>query len=81
MASAIYPQEPGTEYGPCRSEQCGHLDCEQSRRDAAKICRICGKAIGYGNRVYAEFESNEIPNNEGFFVHARCLESEAKRKR
>jgi hypothetical protein len=38
---------PGTKVGPCKTK-CGHIDCRQTRADAAAQCRFCGKAIGYG---------------------------------
>lgn len=71
MGYYIYPQEPGTEHGPCLPT-CKHSDCAASRRDAASLCRICEKPIGYGGRVY--FEDSRI-------VHGLCLELEAEAKR
>lgn len=75
MGYSVYPQKPGTKYGPCEGE-CKHTDCAKSRKDAASLCRICGKEIGYDNMVF--FETNDE------LVHAECVweaeEREAKIK-
>ena len=69
MAAGIL-QKPGTKGGPCETE-CKHRDCAMTREDAAKVCRRCGKAIGYETRFY-----NDGP---GHLVHALCEEKAAER--
>ena len=54
MAAAETPA-PGTEYGPC-VEDCAHRDCTCSRREAATLCRLCGKPIGYQVRWYSSVD-------------------------
>ena len=39
--------KPGSQYGPCLDEDCGHTDCAASRAMAAVECTSCGKPIGY----------------------------------
>lgn len=73
MAASIYPHEPGSKYGPCM-EDCSHTDCNRSRVDATLACRICGKVIGYGNRVYQERWLDKTR-----YVHADCLEDEVEK--
>lgn len=75
MASAIYPLEPGSKYGPCAGT-CSHTDCAEQRADAAKICQICGAPIGYGNRTYMRDRTDDPTVNEITFVHALCLETQ-----
>ncbi len=77
MAPAIYPQEPGSEYGLCE-EMCGHLDCGRSRRDAAQICRRCKNPIGYGRLTYFD---GDRPNEygEAALIHAACEERHVRR--
>ena len=51
--SATWISAPGTKYGPCK-EACGHRDCAASRADAEKVCKYCGKFIGYETAYYAD---------------------------
>lgn len=44
--SAIRIPKPGSEFGPCETP-CSHTDCGASRREAAALCTICGKPIGF----------------------------------
>lgn len=71
MAAGILPK-PGSEY-LCKG-QCAHLDCAHIRQDAAAICRICQKTIGYERRFYRE--TNDEGKETGGLVHAPCLEDE-----
>lgn len=64
--------KPGTEYGPCKGK-CKHTDCEMSRRDAAKKCRICAEAIGYDRNYCIEDKDN--------YVHFGCLLEEIDRQK
>ena len=78
MAAGILPR-PGTEYGPCeqppggflddRLATCGHRDCAATRRDAATICHLCGKPIGYDVRFYSLLVTNRT------LTHATCEEN------
>lgn len=71
MAAGRLP-EVGTEYGPCEGE-CKHLDCAETRRMAASVCRYCDGQIGYETRYYSEAESPKS------YVHARCAEDDAEK--
>ncbi len=53
----------GIEIGPC-VEECVHIDCAQTRTQAAKVCHFCGKPIGYET----EFQKD----NEDRLVHFWC---------
>lgn len=64
MGWYVYPPAPGAEFGPC-SKPCEHIDCQHMRDDAASLCRVCGRAIGYGHMVYFE-----APHG---LVHHHCL--------
>jgi hypothetical protein len=77
-----YPPLPGTkvrigdtneeqELGPCL-EPCEHRSCRQMREDAASLCRICSRPIGWNNPIYYE---------EQGLVHRDCLISEVERER
>lgn len=65
MAWSILPP-PGTEYGPCE-DSCEHTDCALTRKMASKVCRICGRPIGYSAKFY------EDPDDKDGLVHAVCL--------
>lgn len=74
MAAAKIPA-PGTQYGPCVDE-CKHLDCKASREQAAALCGLCKKPIGYETywfvlraRVPAVGEA-EMPAHEACFHDA-----------
>ena len=53
----------GTQIGACTDEDCGHRDCEQTRKMANTKCDICGIKIGYETPFYK--------TDEGL-VHAEC---------
>lgn len=77
MASSALP-EPGTEYGPCL-EACEHRDCAATRRDAAELCTICEKPIGYGRHHYSDGEQRADGSRP--LVHAVCFEEKVERER
>jgi len=64
--AAGFLSPPGTQYGPCIDEICGHTDCKATRDMAAAICPLCGHPIGYDRRFYKT-------DNYGL-VHDLCLE-------
>ena len=74
MAYGRLPK-PGTEYGPCEDEQCGHSQCEQSRQMAAAICPRCGEPI--------EYERNfcRSGDNDSELWHWVCAIEEADERR
>jgi hypothetical protein len=45
-----------------------HVDCAVIRGQAASLCRLCSKPIGFDVRMYVD------PENERALVHALCLE-------
>jgi hypothetical protein len=45
---------PGHAHGPCLNEACGHVDCEGTREDAARVCPLCGKPIGYDRQITSD---------------------------
>jgi hypothetical protein len=65
----------GVELGPCPAGKCQHRDCAGVHRDAAKICRLCDKPIGYGAWVYGDNDGDI-----GDLVHRDCAELEADRR-
>ncbi len=50
-----------------------HTDCADLRSQAASLCRLCAKPIGFETRMYVDPENNDA------LVHAACLEREAQR--
>lgn len=62
--------KPGTKAGPCRA-RCRHVDCGQTRADAAAACRFCTKPIGYGVAF------NRAPH-DGSLAHRACLDTAAE---
>lgn len=50
MSSGMLPK-PGSKLGPCKTK-CAHVDCAQTRADAASPCRFCGIPIGYGEHFF-----------------------------
>lgn len=58
MAAAALP-EPGTEFGPCEDQNCGHTDCAQTRAMAAVICPDCSEPIGYDRRFFQDVDEGE----------------------
>lgn len=75
MAAGILPK-PGSEY-LCKG-QCHHIDCNHIRQDAAALCRICQKPIGYDKRFYRDTDPQGYETSQ--FVHAVCLEEEVERE-
>lgn len=73
---------PGSEYGPCVDENCGHEGCRCNREATACLCRLCGEPIGYDRHCYDEWydQPNGSPRY-AFFVHATCLEMDIEAKR
>ncbi len=67
MAPGLIPR-PGTDYGPC-SEPCRHIDCQQTRHDAAAVCPHCRQPIGYDRPFYRQ---------AGELAHASCAELAAE---
>ena len=59
MAAISLPL-PGSEYGPCEDESCGHRDCEATRKMAAQPCDICGQSMGtrmfFANTTWTVYE-------------------------
>jgi hypothetical protein len=64
MAAGTLPK-PGSKVGPCKGT-CKHLDCAQTKADAATACRFCAKPIGF-----------EKPFNrarfDGSLAHESCM--------
>lgn len=77
MAAGRFPQ-PGSQYGPCADEGCGHKDCNETRKMALMRCKYCGKVIGYDRRFY--ILRTEKPG-EGELVHALCHEDAIEKER
>jgi len=71
MAAGQLPR-PGSEFGPCLTEECGHIDCGQTREMAKQECRYCRKPIGYDRRFY--ILPSEQNATRGELVHATCHE-------
>ena len=66
MASGML-SKPGDEFGPCLDENCGHTDCDATRKQAATLCGICGEPIGY-ERFFCQRE------NWAILEHVVCME-------
>ncbi len=65
----------GEEIGPCVDEQCGHIDCTDTRKKAAMRCEICGEPIGYETLFYNIRPKVFVSGQDEFHpVHARCYE-------
>jgi hypothetical protein len=73
--SASILQKPGTGRGPCE-RPCIHRDCEELRRQARTVCRLCGWMIGYGRAFYQDPEDRGVGWK---LVHADCLETSVER--
>jgi hypothetical protein len=56
-------QTPGTGFGPCHFEGCGHSYCINAREIARSICRYCDQSIGY--------ERGFLKSGNGY-VHQSC---------
>lgn len=63
MIFTVIP-EPGTLLGPCDDDNCSHLNCKIMRERANKICNVCGKPCGYGNKITKDHKGN--------FIHWDC---------
>jgi len=70
MAAGVLPK-PGTKAGPCKTP-CKHVDCRQTRTDAASACRFCNEPIGYG-RLFVRARL------DGSLAHDICLETAVSR--
>lgn len=55
--------------------KCGHRDCEESRKMAAVVCRICKKQIGYERRLF-----NDGPSGGYDLVHELCAYEEMEER-
>lgn len=75
MAAGILPK-PGSEF-LCKGK-CEHTDCNHIRQDAAALCRICQKPIGFGRQFYRDTTPQGIET--GGLVHAICLAEEIERQ-
>lgn len=75
--AAIYLPPPGTEFGSCIDEDCGHDHCKDLRKQARSICRICGKEIGFRQRYYRDGDSGDWFT----LVHEICLLTEIENER
>lgn len=79
MAASAIPA-PGTEYGPCVDEACGHIDCAVNRKAAAGTCRICKQPVGFGVRLYDEWTDQETPTGRyDYYIHEICFLKEVGR--
>ena len=67
--AAISIPAPGTKYGPCEKD-CDHPDCAANRKDAALVCVLCGKPIGYDKDCYLSGEHTPC--------HAVCIWTKLK---
>jgi len=65
MGYYFSPNAPGKKHGPCKKQPCKHTDCPQMIAQAESKCRICGKQIGYEEKIYFE--------EEGGCVHFVCF--------
>lgn len=70
MAAGVLAK-PGAEYGPCM-KRCKHLDCKETRREAASACRFCAKAIGFDSAFFRSRLSGDL-------AHRHCLEDAVER--
>ncbi len=71
MAAGMLPK-PGTKAGPCKHDNCGHIDCRETWSTAKAPCRFCEQPIGWTTRfVRARFD--------GCFAHEACLEAAVER--
>lgn len=46
--TVIYPPEPSKTGEPCLDENCIHIGCRVARLEAAQLCPVCTKPLGYG---------------------------------
>jgi hypothetical protein len=63
---------PKFAFGPCERD-CHHVDCVETRRQAASLCRFCGEPIGYLN-AYAQDPVRDFAG-PARLVHDRCLKT------
>ena len=68
--AAISLPAPGTEYGPCKDD-CEHVDCQLTRKQAGEHCPFCETEIGYETRFY---NVSMDENDHKRLAHARCYE-------
>ncbi len=57
---------------PAGSNLTEHTDCAAIRRAVEGACRLCGKTLGWGARVYSDPLPTEAARTD--LVHADCLE-------
>jgi len=75
---------PGTQFGPCEHVDggtCSHIDCAQTRSDAASECPLCSQPIGYETAFY-QFRWTS-PGGVPFEAlgHAVCVEDHYEKER
>lgn len=63
MPDSFIVTAPGEDGGPC-DELCFHCDCMELRANAALICAICKKSIGF-EVAYMQFDLK--------IAHVRCV--------
>lgn len=69
---------PGTKWGPCVKVDCGHVDCQQLRDLAEKVCTVCKVRIGYESPMTsAEQEQGEYDHLDCALVEADAVRSGA----
>lgn len=73
MAAGRLPK-PGTEYGPCVDEKCGHIDCTETRSMANFICNYCKKPIGYERGFYILAMDGDPKSRDRELVHSSCYQ-------
>jgi hypothetical protein len=61
--------KPGSKYGPCK-KRCEHRDCALSRLQAAAVCRLCKRPIGYDRSFFVEGSPLTL-------LHESCAQDEA----
>ena len=57
MASISNPK-PGSAFGPCLDDACGHPGCEAMRDEAKTPCAYCEEPIGY-ERAFVTFSDED----------------------
>jgi hypothetical protein len=67
---------PGSEFGPCIDEACGHTDCAATRAQVASQCPAGDGPIGY-ERAFAYGPEGSDLHRDGAPWHLRCLHAAA----
>lgn len=74
MAS-VRINKPGTKYGPCKNQDCGHVDCAASRHQVESVCPICLSKIGF-DRSFTAHPDKRTADGKYVICHTSCLEDE-----